>query len=184
MNAISVTGFDPSFRNFGFSKGYICLDTGLIGIQDIKLTKTKKSLEKGIRKNADDLRCARELTRAVDKYIIGSEIIMAEVPVGSQSSRAAWALGITVGVLASVDTPMIQVTPAEVKMASVGCKTASKAEMIEWATSLYPELPWLMRKSKGQLVYMNDNEHMADAIAVVHAGIKTEQFKQLHSILD
>ena len=54
--------------------------------------------------------------------------------------------------------------------------------MIEWAIRKYPHPDWLMRKSKGILVPINDNEHLADAIAIAEAGVKTDQFKQAMAI--
>ena len=65
--------------------------------------------------------------------------------------------------------------PNETKLATVGTRTASKAEMISWATDLYPKAPWIKRGAKFTLA----NEHLADALAVGHAGVKTDQFSQL-----
>lgn len=64
-------------------------------------------------------------------------MVVVEVPVGSQSARSMASYGICIGILASITKPMIQVTPTEVKMATVGSKTASKQDMIDWATSAY-----------------------------------------------
>jgi hypothetical protein len=72
---------------------------------------------------------------------------------------------------------MIEVTPAEVKLAGFGIRTATKQEMIAWATDKHPEANWKMRMLKGKKVLTSDNEHMADATAAIYAGMKTEQFK-------
>lgn len=74
---------------------------------------------------------------------------------------------------------MIQVTPNEVKLAACKKKTASKAEMIEWATSHFPDAPWLTHKSKGELILSSKNEHLADALGAIVAGTKTDQFKYM-----
>ena len=88
------------------------------------------------------------------------------------------------GVLSSITKGLIQVTPTEVKLAACGKKTATKAEMITWAATLYPKVNWYSRKLHGVETLTNKNEHVADAIAAVHAGIKTEQFKQLTILMN
>jgi hypothetical protein len=42
---------------------------------------------------------------------------------------------------------------------------------------LHPEADWKMRKSKGELVSVDGyNEHIADAIGALYAGLNTDQF--------
>jgi hypothetical protein len=56
--------------------------------------------------------------------------------------------------------------------------------MIEAAFQTYPEANWLIGtkgKEKGKLIAKN--EHMADAIAAIHAGVNTPVFQQLMHIL-
>jgi|GEM_PF-3058055 len=89
--------------------------------------------------------------------------------------------GICLGVLASCPLPIIEVSPLEAKLATGHGKTATKADMIAWATGLYPSAPWLM--SRGRMVAKNKNEHLADATAIVHAGIATAAFQSSISIM-
>ena len=53
-----------------------------------------------------------------------------------------------------------------------GTPGATKDQMIEWAVNLYPSLPWIRMKRKapepGRI--LGKNEHIADAIGVLHAG--------------
>lgn len=57
-------------------------------------------------------------------------------------------------------------------MATVGSKTASKQEMIEWAMHHHPEANWPMKtRNKALSVITGSAEHMADAIAAIHAGL-------------
>jgi hypothetical protein len=72
----------------------------------------------------------------------------AELPVGSQSSRAQTSYGICLGVLACINKPLIQLTPTEIKQHVGGKKDTSKAEIIEWAVSQQPNAPWLKKKLK------------------------------------
>lgn len=100
-------------------------------------------------------------------------------------SRAMASYGICVGVLGALRAsgiPFFEVTPNEVKLASVGSKTASKAEMINWAVNLHPEAGWPVN-SKGQIT-ATSSEHMADAIATIYAGIKTQPFQQILPFLN
>ena len=185
-NLIKVVGIDPSLRNFGFAHAVIDIETFEINITHLELTQPpsiEKALKKVVRKNSDDLRRARCLTADLRKATAEAKLAIVEIPVGSQSARAMASYGICVGVLASCDIPIIEVTPSEVKLAAVGTKTASKVEMIEWAMALHPEANWKMRKSKGVMVPTNDNEHLADAIAAIYAGAVTEQFSMAASMM-
>jgi len=92
--------------------------------------------------------------------------------------------GVCIGILASMKKPLIQVTPNEVKLAAVGKKTATKEQMIEWAINKYPTAPWLTRKFKGQITHVKSNEHLADATAAIHAGVKTDEFKRMLVLLN
>jgi len=93
-------------------------------------------------------------------------------------SRAMASYGICVGVLGALRAsgiPFFEVTPREVKMASVGSKVATKEAMINWARQTHPEAGWPKAAAKA--------EHMADATAAIHAGLRTNEFKQLIQFL-
>ena len=175
---LKVIGIDPSLNNMGFAKAILDTETYNLSITNLALAETApdKKSAKVVRKNSDDLARARLLHDALQRETEGMSFAFVEIPVGSQSSRAMASYGICIGVLASCKIPIIQVTPTEVKLAGYGTKTASKQDMIRWATEKYPKANWLTRKSKGELVLMNDNEHLADAVAAIEAGIATDQF--------
>ena len=42
----------------------------------------------------------------------------------------------------------------------------------------HPKAPWLRRKQSGQDVLVNKNEHLADAVAAIHTGMQTDQFRR------
>lgn len=90
--------------------------------------------------------------------------------------------GICIGIISAIQLPLIQVTPAEVKMVT-GHKNATKAQMIDWAVTNYPHDQWLTQKRNGVVTYVGKNEHLADALAAVHAGIDTDQFQQAKSLM-
>jgi hypothetical protein len=186
MAKIDIVGIDISLRNLGVSKGTIDLLTGEISINDLVLTETKagdKKTAKVVRKNSEDLERAIDLREALHKQCEGAKLAFVEIPVGSQSARAMASYGICIGVLASCPIPIVQVTPTEVKLAGAGHKTATKDEMIEWAVAKYPKAPWLKVKRKGKVEIVAKNEHLADAIAAIHAGVLTDQFRQVASLM-
>lgn len=187
MTILRVVGIDPAMRNFGFVKGTIDLssDNYEFTIERLELvqTETDKETKKTVRKNSDDLVRARKLHNAVQAFCQDANMVFAEIPIGSQSARAMASYGICIGVLASIKKPLVQLTPTEVKLAAVGDKNASKNDMIAWATSAYPDANWLTTKRNGVISFTNNNEHLADAVATIHAGILSDQFLQAVSIL-
>ncbi|WP_316207499.1 hypothetical protein [Bradyrhizobium sp. SZCCHNR3118] len=191
MGSILVAGLDPAFANFGIARMRLDLDTLELSAERIRTLITRpldKAARKVIRKNSDDLRRAKELHEGFNEMIDGCVVAFGEIPSGQQHARSALGFGVALGVLASCPVPIIEVQPSETKVASVGNAKAEKPEIIAWAAARYPQLPWELyggdvvyrgkrTRSAGEL--HENNEHAADAIAVVHAGIKTEQFKQL-----
>lgn len=182
MSKIRIVGIDPALRNFGFAQATLDVHTLEYKIDNLILVESENEAGKTVRKNSDDLRRAGLLFRGLANACKGAAFAIAEVPVGSQSARAMASYGMCVGVLAACPIPLIQVMPHEVKLAAVGHKQAAKKEMIEWAMAKHPGANWLMRKSKGVMVPINDNEHLADACAAIEAGLLTDQFQQAISM--
>lgn len=183
MSKLTVMGFDPSFRNFGMAKGFLDVDTGEFSLARIHLSEIETPAKsKVVRQNSLDLQVAQRSHKALHGFLEDVDMVFVEIPVGSQSARAMASYGICVGIIASIQKPLIQVTPTEVKMVT-GSKTASKADMINWATTEYPQAPWLTKTQKGVTSFINKNEHMADAIAAIHAGCQTDQFKQARALM-
>ncbi|CAN8142705.1 conserved hypothetical protein [uncultured Thiomicrorhabdus sp.] len=178
MGKINVLGCDPAFKNFGMAHATVDTETLEVEILSLELIETEKDSAKTIRRSSDDLRRAQGLYLGFTRGAKEKSVIFSEIPSGTQSARASWALGIALGVLSASPTPLIQLSPNEVKLASAG-KNASKAEMIDWAYKLHPNANWLTRKLKGKVVLVNKNEHLADAVAAIYAGIESEQFRQV-----
>lgn len=169
---------DPSLSNWGLAAAELCLETGILETPRLTLVRPKKMAGKQVRVNSQDLFRAEHLASAVQAEAAKAKAIFVEVPVGSQSARAMASYGICVGVLAALRASgieFIEVTPTEVKRAFTGCDTATKQQMIDQAVSLYPEADFPMHR--GQVA--NTAEHLADAIASIHAGVHTPAFKNL-----
>lgn len=174
-----LAGLDPSLSNFGMVKG--SLSGELFTLTDLTLVTSEpdNKNKKQVRKNSDDLNRARKLHQGLMSFIKDVDLLFVEIPVGSQSARSMASYGICLGLLGSIQIPMIQVTPAEVKLAATGSKTASKSAMITWATTQFPDAGWFTRKVKGVVSYTNKNEHPADALAAIYAGVRTDQYQQI-----
>lgn len=170
---IMVVGMDPSLNNWGAAQVSLDIDTLDIQVLQLRLIETAPGTAKTVRKNSDDITRARLLSEGMNAACQGSTVAFCEVPVGSQSARAMASYGICVGILGGCPIPLIELTPYEVKIAAVNCKTAAKEEMIEWAMNKHPNAPWLLRGGKP----LAKNEHLADALASVYAGVRTEQFQ-------
>ena len=182
-NTVYIAGLDPAFRNFGIAVAKLDLLSGEFEIEELKLIRTEADKVKTVRKSSDDMRRASEILDGVlvtlGRY--DCPFVMAEVPVGSQSASAMKAVGISYGILAAVDReyPVTQVTASEAKFAATGVKTATKEEMIEWAVKNYPKANWLKRGN----TYTKNNEHLADAVAVIKAGLQTNELKAARAAL-
>lgn len=184
---LRVVGFDPSLRNWGVACGLLDTDTMTFTVKTVSVIQPVLPTGKQVRQNSLDLESAFQLTKSALEFAKQAQVIFAEVPVGSQSARAMASYGICVGVLGALRAsgiPFFEVTPTEVKMATVGRKTASKAEMIEWATSQHPAASWPYYTQKGvQMISEAKAEHMADAIGAIQAGIHSHLFQQMLPLL-
>ena len=186
MALIRVAGLDGSLRNFGTA--LMTLDTVSmeLKVDDLILTKTKKSAVKQVRISSDYMDAALIIRDTVDPALraFNPAAIFVEVPSGGQDYKAVMGFGIVIGLYASLHIRPTEVSPSETKQAAVGTKTASKEEMIEWAFERFPDAKWLTRKLKGKIVPIKDNQHLADAVAIAHAGICLPVFKQSLAIIN
>lgn len=180
---IKVVGLDPSLSNFGISVGSLNIDTNDLVIERFHLVETKSGDKKSIRVNSDDLRRASEIWKIVKPVVDEANLVFCELPVGSQSSRAQTSYGICIGVLACIQKPLIQMTPNEIKMFVGNRKDTTKEAIIQWAVEKQPNAPWLTKISKGQTTLLGKNEHLADSVAAIYAGLETDQYKQAVSMM-
>lgn len=184
---IRIVGQDPSLRNWGIAIGTYNLETGQILIEKLYVVCAELPTGKQVRQNSSDLEASRQLYLGAVAASEGAHATFVEVPVGSQSARAMCSYGVAMGVLGAMranDIPFFEVTPNEVKLAGAGHTKAKKKEMITWAMAKHPEAPWPFYKEHGKLkVSEAKAEHMADAIAAIYAGIASNPFKQLMSLM-
>lgn len=179
---IPVLGMDPSFRNWGLARGNLDLETGTLDDLHLSLIEPTDMAGKQVRQNSQDLHVAEQLALGALDAAKQAKCVFVECPVGSQSARAMASYGICVGILGSIRSmgiPLIEVSPIEVKKAFTGNATATKKLMIKTAEGFYPDANF--PRQKGRIVAKA--EHMADAIAAIHAGVMTPMFQNLMRLL-
>ena len=178
MTILRVAGLDPSLNNWGAVIGNLDVATSSVELAYRLLVETTSSKHKTVRKNSDDLSRARHISSRVHQFIQSADLIFVELPVGSQSARAMASYGICMGILSTINKPLIQVMPAEVKFAATGNKNATKNAMIAWAYEKYPDFDWFTKNTPEGVGLLNKNEHIADAIGSIYAGLQTDQDSQ------
>jgi len=182
MGIVTVMGIDPSLRNTGIAVAFVDTEENKIErIINLVLARTQPG-PKSQRKSSADFEAASVISATIRRVVheYDPKVVFAEIPSGTQSSRASFALGITLGIMATMQPKPIEVTPQQTKLQSVGVRTATKGEMIEWAVGLYPDAPW-QRSTVGRI--MNANEHLADACGVIHAGLVTPEWEVIRNLL-
>ena len=177
---IKIVGFDPSMSNWGICKATLDIETLEFTVDDLILVETESESKKGVIKQSDDLRRAKIVQEGMLEACADASLAISEIPFCNPAGYAGanFNSGLVTGVLASCPLPLIQVFPGEVKMKATGVRSATKGEMIDWAMNRFPNAPWKMRKLKGKMVPTNANEHLADAVASINAGLDSQQLKQ------
>lgn len=179
MSRLKFIGIDPALSNLGMCRGWIDLDSMEWEVEELNLQETKPVTSKTVRKSSLDYDRARELFEAQKAFAEGADFAFAEMPIGSQSANAMKGYGMCIMLIATLDIPLIQVSPTEVKVRAVRDKNATKEEMINWAVKKFPDINWLRRGQK----ILAKNEHLADSIAAVNAGMMEDDFKSLVAMM-
>lgn len=180
---ISVLGMDPSLSNWGMASATLDLETGFLTDVKVGVEQTSPDKAKQVRQNSADLVRTEALSKAVLFAADSAKVSFVEVPVGSQSARAMMSYGACLGILGVMRAQghqIIEVNPTDVKKIFTGNKTATKELMINTAIALYPDAGWPTHNGK---ITKSKCEHMADAIAAIHAGARTPEFTQLRRLL-
>jgi Holliday junction resolvasome RuvABC endonuclease subunit len=195
MSVIKVLGIDPSLTHTGYAIAEVCtVKRQIVRVIETATIITAPTKSKQVRKSSDDMHRARVIAGALSSAITEHSIKVgsAEIPSGSQSASAIKAFGISIGILASLTIPLIELSPREVKMATVGKATADKEDMVRWAVTKTVNDPIVWNTSKaandwaiphGKGFVTKTVEHEADAICGIEAAIKSEQFRQLCAML-
>ena len=170
--------------NWGIAEAVLDLQDGTLSTPVLSLVQPRDGDgKKQVRRNSLDRCRATELAAAALEVGRRNKIVFVEVPVGSQNARAMCSYGMCLGVLGSLRSEgieIIEVSPDENKKIFTGKKNATKDEMIAKAVELYPEANFPSHNGK---ISATKAEHCADAIAAIHAGVKTPVFQHLMRLL-
>jgi len=185
---IKVVGQDPSMNNWGLAAAYVDLETFEIDVIEIEVIVNLKkdiSTNKNVRRNSLDIERTKDLNRGIQAFLNKHDPVctMIEVPHGAQSFSSGKGMGICLGLLGAQSFNMIQLSERECKISAIGKNKGTKKEVIEWAMGNHPNANWKMKKSNGVLVSTDGyNEHAADAVAAINAGLLTDQFMSIAAI--
>ena len=179
---INIAGLDPSMSNWGIVLGHLDIDEGELTVKSVHTIHPDKLKKSKVRQNSKDVLLAQDLYKQNIELLYDTDIICAELPIGSQSARAMASYGICLGIIGALNTELtkvVEVTPMQVKKV-VGNDNPSKIEMIEWAMDQHPEIDFPTYKRNGlEYISAAKAEHMADALVAIYAAAETTQFKTL-----
>lgn len=181
---IPVVGFDPSLQNWGIAEATLDLEGGFLSTPTLSVIQPKDGdSKKQVRRNSLDIQRAKELAQVAFQAARFAKVVFVEVPHGSKSARAMASYGICIGVLGSMladGIEIIEVSASENKKHFTGSKNATKQEMIDKAIEHYPHANWPKHNDK---ISVAKAEHMADAVAAIHAGVQTPVFQNLMRLI-
>lgn len=181
---VNVVGLDPSLRNWGVAEAKLGLESGVLSTPQLKvITTADEPKGKQVRQNSYDLLASSELAGAMLLLIPTTKFFFVEVPHGSQSAQAMKGYGICIGILGfmrAMGATIIEVSASENKKGFTGDSKATKKMMIDTAVGHYPDANWPIHGGK---IVAGTAEHMADAIAAIHAGVNTPEFSNLLKLL-
>lgn len=157
QSKMRVVSFDPSLRNWGVA--VFSYSPNFFELEKTYVIQTKP--HKGISTNLSDLESCSLLSTDIGYALKEAELVIAELPIGSQSSRAMASYGISIALLASIKVPLITVSPFDIKR-FFGSSYSEKSVIVDWAKKQYP--------NKLSKPFCKAN-HEADAIAAFHVAL-------------
>ena len=181
-----ILGVDPSLANWGMVLADYSLDSNNEPKITLKVAQTvvtnteagwkarqgKRSKLTAPPKYLDNLNRARKLFVNFQEWEDLADVIVAEIPTGSQAYKAALSQGICLGILSAARKPLICVSPYDVKFV-LGERTVPKEDIHAWVSNKHPGVidPTLVRGT-----------HQADATIAIYAALdKLKEFYNANS---
>lgn len=158
MQTLNVISFDPSLSNWGIA--YMSYTPFIMELVSTDIIQTKPLKKSKLSKAQQDMTRIDKLYIGVQEALEDADVVVIELPIGSQSARSMAAYGACLGLISSINKPRIYVSPFQVKKV-VGENTTSKEEIIEWVNLKHPNV---LPKTKSKA------EHMADAVVAIYAA--------------
>ena len=158
MQTLNVLAFDPSLSNWGIA--YMSYTPSYMELKATDIIQTKPLKNSKLSKAQQDMTRIDTLYKGIQEALEEADIVVIELPIGSQSARAMASYGVCLGLISSVNKPRIYVSPNQVKKV-VGKNTTSKEEIMDWVNKRHPNI---LPKTKSKA------EHMADAVVAIYAA--------------
>lgn len=186
MSNFVILGIDPGLRHTGYAVAEVDLKARVLGrVLTLGTFETLPINERTVRKTSDHLNRARahasHLLGLIDRHDV--QAIAFEIVTLTPYKHPTLSFGIMTGIVATLQRPVLEVLPKEVKR--VGGPT--KRDVIAWAltrTKRQRNLPWPVSSKKNALglSYRGKSvaleaEHPADALAAIEAALRTPQFE-------
>ena len=176
---LNVVSMDPSLRNWGVSHLTLSSDLDIL-VQSVDLFQSEETKSKTIKQNSSDITAANYIYACTRKYVeaVRPNVIVIEVPIGSQSARAMASYGVCIGLIGSIKSwgiPIIEVSPFDVKKV-IGKRETTKQEIVDWVLTSNPETPFPLYRGQ---INMSKAEHIADSIVATYASLNKPQMKEL-----
>ncbi|RYF46803.1 MAG: hypothetical protein EOO38_13390 [Cytophagaceae bacterium] len=188
LRLLRMLGLDPGLTNTGFAVADVDMDQRKIKrVIDLGLLKTERNILLSVRRTSDDLRRAQEIYQALHRIAsdLKVDVIAVEMVTTTPYRRPNISFGVMIGVVAGLQLPVFEVLPYEAKAAAVGKRDATKKDMVHWALKTCGEhVTWPTSAKSNKWGLMHDGsfvtlqaEHQADALAMIHGALHTEQFR-------
>lgn len=161
---MKILGFDPSLRNWGIAITSYDPIADTLTVHKVDVIKTKTIKDKKQSKAVLDLQRAQTLIEGLLPYLDDVELIVIELPLGSQTASAMKSYGMCLGITACLTTlgiPFIYKTPFDLKRV-IGKRETTKEEIIDWVNQRHPNV-----LSK----YKTSAEHQADAVLAIYSAL-------------
>lgn len=163
-----ILSLDPSLNNWGYAILDYEPNLNTLTLQHCGVINPPKGNKYLPKQNQKDIATATNIYQELYYLINKVDIWVAEIPIGSQSSRAMVSYALCCGVIGSLtchNPKLIQISPYEVKK-YIGDKTTDKQQIINWVRQQHPQTQHLIPQAK------NKAEHICDAIMACHVALK------------
>jgi Holliday junction resolvasome RuvABC endonuclease subunit len=180
---------DPAMANTGYL--IVKLENGKETLEECGVIQTK--LDKRDYIAFDNVRRFQKIYRKLkelhEEY--GYKAVLAEIPTGSQSAKAATGFGGVAGVLGClvIDLSLVNIwkLPQQVKKCLCGSGKASKGDMVRAAADIFPSSieQFITKRGKFRIHdkrVKGSYEHVADAVGVFKTCRKTNDYNMIRML--
>ncbi|AOG00316.1 crossover junction endodeoxyribonuclease RuvC family protein [Blastomonas sp. RAC04] len=188
-------GLDPGLSFTGFAVALVdIMSAKILSVIEVGVIATERQKLKQVRLTSDGYDRARVHVSGIRRVIQTHDVrfVAMEMAAATRHIKPTFSFGVMTGIAASLEPPLIQVLPGEVK-AVAGVRQATKRDIIAWALEESrqgsADWPTSSRTNKLGLSWRGRNvakvaEHPADALAAIKAALTTDQFRLAANLFD